>query len=146
MLKRNQEKFYLRIAKTTARQSTCPRAKVGAVLVYDNRVISRGYNGAPRGCPTCKEEGCWTYPRGLRRSSCYKAVHAELNALLNAAYGGAAIKGAEMICTHSPCLDCLKAMLNAGVKTVYYGECYNDKLASQLYAKVYDKISVYLIA
>lgn len=128
--------FYLKLAQQVAMQGTCPRAHVGAVLVHDNRVIALGYNGAARGLPHCESfaggVGCLLYARGSRENSCYRAVHAEMNALLNAAYGGAPTKESTMYCTHSPCIECYKAMLNAGVVRLNFINEYKDELVTKL--------------
>lgn len=124
--------LYMRLAREVAKEATCPRAKVGAVLVSDRRIVATGYNGAPSGVVHCKDDGCWLQKRG-NLVSCRKAVHAELNALVNAAYTGASTKGAVMYCTYSPCVDCLKALINAGVSTVYYEHSYTDKMALRLF-------------
>lgn len=142
--------LFMRIAHDAARESTCPRASVGAVLVKENRPISIGYNGAVRGSKHCVDDGCWVLPRG-KQKSCLRAVHAELNAILNAAYHGASVKDATMYCTHSPCLDCLKACINAGIRTIMYDVTYNDPLALKLYTDIIntednDTISVLKLA
>lgn len=130
-MKLDKIKFYLSLAEKVSTQATCPRASVGAVLVNDDRVISVGYNGAPRGSGHCKEEGCWLQPKEDRQS-CMKAVHAETNCVLNAAYGGASTKGALLFCTHKPCVHCAKLLINAGVPKVFYLYEYKDKLADEL--------------
>ena len=124
--------LYMRLAKTVGQESTCPRANTGAVIVLDDRVVSLGYNGAPRKIPHCKDEGCWLFVKG-QRTHCFRAVHAELNALLSAAYHGARTKGALLFCTHSPCLECLKACINAGISQIMYKEAYDDSLTQDLY-------------
>jgi dCMP deaminase len=130
-MKINKIKFYLNLAKEVATESTCPRAQVGSVLVNDDRVISLGYNGAPRGVPHCKDGGCWLRRKG-HKLSCALAVHSEVNAIINAAYGGAATKNSMLFCTHKPCVDCTKLLINAGVGQVFYIKDYVDKLADKL--------------
>lgn len=124
-------KFYLSLANQVATQATCPRASVGAVLVNDDRVVSIGYNGAVRGSPHCRKEGCWLQPKEDRQT-CLRAVHAEANALINAAYGGSSTKNAFLFCTHKPCINCAKLLINAGIKFVFYVHNYPDKLVAQL--------------
>jgi dCMP deaminase len=138
-MKINKIKFYLNLAKEVATESTCPRAQVGSVLVNDDRVISLGYNGAPRGIPHCKEDGCWLRRKG-NKLSCALAVHSEINAVINAAYGGASTKNSMLFCTHKPCIDCTKLLINAGVGQVFYINHYADKLADKLVS--YNRITL----
>ena len=108
------------IAHAVSQGGTCPRAQVGAVVVKDDRVIGLGYNGAPRGEEHC---GC-ILERRRGRDHCIKAVHAEVNAVLNG-YGD--MRGATLYCTHESCYDCLRLLLNAGIKRlVFNGGSYQD--------------------
>ncbi len=132
---RDRTKFYLDLAVATAALGTCPRAKVGAVLVLEGRVISSGYNGAPRGLVHCEEDSCWLIQRG-NRVSCARTIHAELNAILNACLSGVSVKGATLYCTHSPCVDCLKVIIQMGIKQVYCQHPYADILADKLIRQV----------
>ena len=123
--------LYLKLALEVAKEGTCPRAKVGAVLVHDSRPISIGYNGSPRGTEHCNKIGCWYLTKG-KRKHCLRAVHAELNAILNAAYVGISTNGTTLYCTHKPCVDCLKTLINSGVRNVFYLNDYDDELADKL--------------
>jgi len=116
------------ITRQVAERSTCPRAKVGAVIVRDRNILATGYNGAPAGLPHCTEVGCLIYesraPGGELESNCYRSIHAEINAITQAAKNGAAIAGADVYVTHSPCIQCMKVLVNTGVKTVFYERPY----------------------
>jgi dCMP deaminase len=120
--------YFMRIAHMVAERSTCPRAKVGAVIVKDRNILATGYNGAPRGAPHCADVGCLIYtsstPDGDREDNCYRVIHAEINAISQAAKNGTAIDGCDIYITHSPCIHCLKVLINIGVRTIYYAEPY----------------------
>jgi dCMP deaminase len=130
-------KMYSSMAHEVAKNATCPRLSVGAVLINDDRVIAIGYNGAPRGIPHCKDVGCT-----MVDNHCRAAVHAEQNAVANAAYGGSATKGSVMFVTHSPCDACLKIMINAGVERVIYSKYYKNEVAENLVEKANGIITV----
>ena len=128
--------YFMSIAKVVATRATCLRGQVGAVIVRDKRILSTGYNGAPRGiehCKTCMRDEL-NIPSGERHELC-KAVHAEANAVIQAAAYGISIKDADMYCTHSPCSMCAKMMINAQIKTIYYVKEYKDALATRLLAE-----------
>lgn len=115
---------YLRFARAISKAATCSRAHVGAVIVLDGRVVSIGYNGAPRGAPHCPTE-CETYlVDGVKH--CKRAVHAEVNAIANAAYVGARTAGGVLYCTHTPCIQCAKLAVNAGIVEIVYYQTYRD--------------------
>jgi len=115
MVRIDRDTYYLRIAQTVALRSTCLRLQVGAVLVRDYRILSTGYNGAPRGLPHCTPETC-----NPEVEHCLATVHAELNAILCAAYNGVATRGSTLYCTHTPCPACARAIINAGIKKVIF--------------------------
>lgn len=121
----------MQLAVQVSKEATCPRAQVGSVLVKDNRVISLGFNGSCRGTETCKEGGCWIQIRDDVQT-CARAVHSETNAILNAAYNGVSTKDCVLFCNLNPCLQCLKILINAGIKQVYYLEEYPDKVKNKL--------------
>jgi len=127
----NKIRFYMDLAEHVARQATCPRASVGAVIVRDDRVLSMGYNGSPRKIPHCRDAGCWIQERDGTKS-CVRAVHAEANAVANAAYMGMATRGGVVFATHYPCVQCLKLIINAGIEEIYYARDYDDKRARSL--------------
>lgn len=109
----NRDTYFITMALVASLRSTCLRSKVGAVIVKDKRILSTGYNGAPRGFPHCTSDGCRDDLPG-----CKATVHAELNAILSAAYHGISVKGAILYTTISPCQDCARAMVNAGIAAV----------------------------
>jgi dCMP deaminase len=106
----------MNIASVIALRGTCPRAKVGAVLAKEGRIISTGYNGSPSGTPHCEDAGCILD----KRAKCTRTVHAELNCICFAAKHGIVTKGATLYVTYAPCLECAKAIINAGIKEVFY--------------------------
>lgn len=127
-------RLYRDLAFTASKQATCPKLRVGCVLVKDGRILSLGYNGACRGQEHCEDVGC-DLALIDGRESCQRAVHAEANALLNAAYVGAATKGAVLYCTHSPCYHCAKLLLNAGVKELHFETTYSDPRTFSLWSQ-----------
>jgi len=123
------------IAEMVSTRSTCLRRKVGAVLVKDKRIISTGYNGSPSGLKHCEEVGCLReklgVPSGERHELC-RGLHAEQNAIIQAALHGVSTKGAILYCTHCPCSLCTKMLINAGISRVVYKEGYPDWLAKEI--------------
>jgi len=111
------------------------RRQVGTVLVKDNRVLATGYNGAPSQLPHCYDVGCLRekmgVPPGERHELC-RGLHAEQNALIQAAYHGVSVRGAVLYSTHFPCVICTKMLINAGIKKVIYLEGYPDYLSEQM--------------
>lgn len=112
----------MNLAVQAATRSTCPRKHVGAVIVRDKAVLATGYNGSLRGLPHCTDVGCL-----MDNGHCVRTVHAEANAILQAARHGVRIEGAEIYVTASPCWDCFKLIANAGLVRVLYGEFYRDE-------------------
>ena len=127
------DEYFMRIAHEVATRSTCPRLAVGAVVVRDKRILTTGYNGSPSGMPHCDEVGCL-----IRivdgRESCQRTLHAEQNAIIQAAYHGVSVRGASVYCTHQPCLLCVKMIMNSGIEEVRYTGGYPDPLAMELAA------------
>ena len=123
------------VAEEVARRSTCLRRQVGAILVVDRRILATGYNGAPSGVPHCEETGClreqMAVPSGERHELC-RGLHAEQNAIIQAAKYGARIAGATLYTTHRPCSLCAKMAINAGVKRIVCREDYPDDLGKEL--------------
>lgn len=124
---------YLNLAFHISEWSSCLRRKVGAVLVKNNHIIATGYNGAPSNVISCTQRNCCIrdenhIEHGTRQEFCY-AVHAEQNAICQAAKFGANTEGSILYCTHSPCSVCAKILINAGVKRIVFKELYNDELA-----------------
>ena len=112
------------------------RNHVGAVIVKDSQILSTGYNGAPKGLPHCAElGGCLREKLGVKsgeRHELCRGLHAEQNAIIQAAYHGVSVKGAKIYCTTLPCSICTKMIINAGITEVVYIEEYEDKLAKEL--------------
>ena len=132
--------YFMGITRMVARRSTCLRRKVGAILVKDKRILATGYNGAPSGLKHCEEVGCLretaSVPSGHRHELC-RALHAEQNVIVQAAYHGIPINGATLYCTNKPCVICAKMIINAGILKVYYEEDYDDPLADQMMAEAH---------
>ena len=123
------DEYFLQLARQAATRSTCLRRQVGAVLVRDKRILTTGYNGAPRNTAHCLDVGCLReqlgIPSGERQELC-RAIHAEQNAIIQAALHGISIEGATLYCTHQPCILCAKMMINARVTKVVYQLSYPD--------------------
>jgi len=129
------DEYFMAVAEEVARRSTCLRRQVGAILVVDRRILATGYNGAPSGVPHCEETGClreqMAVPSGERHELC-RGLHAEQNAIIQAAKYGARIAGATLYTTHRPCSLCAKMTINAGVKRIVCREDYPDDLGKEL--------------
>jgi len=129
------DEYFLRIAQLVASRSTCLRRKVGALIVKDQRILATGYNGAPAGLKHCAEVGCLRdrlgIPSGERQEIC-RGIHAEQNALVQAATSGVDVRGATIYCTIQPCILCAKLLIGAGITRVVIGEDYPDSLARDL--------------
>ncbi len=115
--------YFFEIAKVVASRSTCLHRHVGAVLVINNQLIATGFNGAPTGEPHCTDVGCSKPVHAIRFEDC-KAVHAEVNAIIQAARHGTSIEGATLYCTHSPCVMCRRVLKNAGIINIKFLEQY----------------------
>ncbi len=116
-----------------------PGRAIGAVIVRDKRIMTTGYNGAPQGMKTCKERGyCLrrrlNIPSGTRAEVCY-AIHAEQNAIIQAAKLGVCIEGATLYCTHQPCSVCAKMIVNAGIRRVVYEQGYPDEFTHEIFGE-----------
>ena len=116
------DRYFMNLAVQAATRSTCPRKHVGAVIVRDKSILSTGYNGSIRGAPHCDEAGCL-----MDNGHCVRTVHAEANALVQAARNGVRLENAHIYVTASPCFNCFKLIANAGLNTVYFGEFYRDE-------------------
>ena len=114
--------YFMNIARQAATRATCDRKHVGAVIVRDRTILSTGYNGSIRGMPHCDDVGHW-----MENGHCVATVHAEANAMIQAAKNGVRLDGAELYTTASPCWACFKLIANAGIRTIYYGEFYRDE-------------------
>ncbi len=138
------DEYFMQMAELAATRSTCLRRHVGAVIVQDRHVVATGYNGAPRGIIHCGERGgCLreklNVPSGERHELCM-GLHAEQNAIIQAALHGVCTKGATLYCTHQPCVICAKMIINAGVRRIVVKEGYPDQLAVDILAEAGLKI------
>ena len=122
MARASWEEYFMNIAKQVASRSTCDRKHVGAVIARDRTILSTGYNGSIRGMPHCDEVG-----HMMENDHCVATIHAETNAILQAAKNGVMIDRGEIYITASPCWPCFKMLANAGIKKIYYGEFYRDE-------------------
>jgi dCMP deaminase len=124
------------ITRQVAERSTCQRAKVGAVIVRDRNILATGYNGSPAGLPHCLDAGCLIYesrtPDGEIEQNCYRTIHAEMNAITQAAKNGAAIRDADIYVTHTPCIHCLKVLINTGIRNIFYEKEYKRHTVADL--------------
>jgi dCMP deaminase len=120
--------YFLTITRNVAERSTCTRAKVGAVIVRDKNILATGYNGAPAGLPHCLDVGCLIYtsrtPSGEVEENCFRTIHAEINAIAQAAKNGATIRDADIYITHTPCIHCFKVLINTGIRRIFYERDY----------------------
>jgi dCMP deaminase len=128
--------YFMTITRQVAERSTCLRAKVGAVIVRDRSILATGYNGSPAGLPHCTEAGCLIYesrtPDGELEQNCYRTIHAEINAITQAARNGSAIRDADIYVTHTPCIHCLKVLINTGIRNVFYEKEYKIHTVADL--------------
>jgi dCMP deaminase len=132
------EEYFMDIARLVARRSTCLRRQVGAVLVKDRNILATGYNGTPSGLRHCSEVGCvrqmQNVPSGQRHELC-RGLHAEQNAIIQAAKHGTNISGSILFCTNTPCVICSKMIINAGIRQVVFLEGYPDRLSLDMLAE-----------
>ncbi len=112
----------MEIAIQVSKRSTCDRRMVGAVIVMDKTILSTGYNGSIRGLPHCDEVG-----HLMEASHCVRTIHAEVNAVAQAAKNGTSIQSGQLYTTSSPCWPCFKIMANSGIQKVYFGDFYRDE-------------------
>jgi len=130
--------YFMNITRLVAERSTCLRRAVGSVIVKDKRILSTGYNGAPTGLRHCLEVGCLREKLNVESGKMHelcRGIHAEQNAIIQAAYHGVSVKGASLYCTNQPCSICARMIINAGIKKIYYQSGYADSLAQELLAE-----------
>lgn len=129
------DSYFMEVAEIVSKRSTCIRRRVGAIIVKDRRILSTGYNGAPTNLLHCSEKGCLReklkIASGERHELC-RGLHAEQNAIIQAAYHGVCIKGAVLYSTHLPCSICMKMLINAGIKSIIYKDGYPDELSIEM--------------
>ncbi len=121
------DEYFMDVARTVATRATCPRASVGCVLVREHRILTTGYNGAPRGVPHCSDVGCIVV-----NDHCLRAMHAEANAIVQGALHGVGLQGAVAYSTHQPCVHCSKLLISAGIEKIVYADAYADPVAVAL--------------
>ena len=127
--------YFMNIAHQAATRATCDRKHVGAVIVRDKTILSTGYNGSIRGMPHCDDMG-----HIIENDHCVATVHAEANAIIQAAKNGIRIDEGELYTTASPCWNCFKLIANAGIRTIYYGEFYRDQRSIEIAEKLRIKL------
>ena len=129
------ETYFMDITSLVAKRSTCLRRSVGAIIVKNKRILSTGYNGAPTGIKHCLETGCLreklNIASGENHELC-RGIHAEQNAIIQAAYHGVTIKGASLFCTNLPCSICAKMIINAGIRRIFYTSGYADSMSEEM--------------
>ena len=113
--------YFMDITFQVAKRGTCDRARVGAIIVRDRRILTTGYNGSPAGLPHCDEIG-----HLMIAGHCMRTLHAEQNAIIQAALHGVSTKGSTCYVTHLPCINCTKALINAGIVRIVYGDAYRQ--------------------
>ncbi len=118
------DEYFLDITLAVSRRSTCLRAQVGAIIVKDKRILTTGYNGAPKGLPHCLDAGC-----EIVDGHCVRSLHAEQNAIIQAALHGVSLDGGTIYTTHQPCATCAKMIINAGLTRVVYVGHYPDEVS-----------------
>lgn len=129
------DEYFMDITHLVSKRSTCLRRQVGSLLVKDKKILATGYNGAPSRIEHCLDTGCLRQqldiPSGERHELC-RGLHAEQNAIIQAAYHGVGIQGATLYCTNHPCVICSKMVINAGIERIVYEEGYADALAAKM--------------
>lgn len=130
------DEYFMEMAELTAKRSTCLRRQVGAVIVKDRHIVATGYNGAPSGLSHCAQLGgclreALKVPSGQRHELC-RALHAEQNAIIQAANLGHSVDGGDIYVTHHPCSICAKMIINAGIKNIYIKQGYPDELSVEI--------------
>jgi len=138
------DRYFMDMAHLTAKRSTCLRRHVGAIIVQERHIVATGYNGAPKGIQHCEElGGCYreehNIPSGERHELC-RALHAEQNAIIQAATLAQSIEGATIYITHQPCIICAKMIINAGIRRIVVEEGYPDQMAVDMLAEAGLKI------
>ena len=141
----DSDEYFLKIASVVAERSTCRRHHMGAVAVKDKHILTTGYNGAPSGLKDCLELGCLRDERGIpsgERHEVCRGIHAEQNAIIQAALHGVSLEGSTIYCTHTPCVLCAKMLVNAKIKRfVSFGK-YNDDAFRSLFKEAGIKVDI----
>ncbi|MBS4054184.1 MAG: cytidine/deoxycytidylate deaminase family protein [Thermaerobacter sp.] len=132
------DEYFMAITKVVAERSTCCRRRIGALIIYDRRILTTGYNGAPSGLRHCTDIGCLREERGIasgERHELCRGMHAEQNAIIQAASSGVSIRGGTLYTTHFPCVMCAKMIINAKIARVVFDADYPDRLGQELLAE-----------
>ena len=136
--RRSWDAYFMEVAEIVAGRATCSRAKIGAVIVKGKNIVATGYNGSPSGHPHCTDVGCLIYvsrnPDGEEEENCFRTIHAEINAIAQAAKHGVEIDGADIYVTASPCYHCLKTLMNTGIRRILYRKPYKIEKIEALLA------------
>jgi dCMP deaminase len=135
LTRKSKDVYFAEIADLVSSRSTCMRNQVGAVIVKDSQILSTGYNGAPKKLSHCEDVGCIREELGVKPGTHHelcRGLHAEQNAIIQAAFHGVSVNGAKIFCTTRPCSICAKMLINAGIHEIIYIEEYDDDLAAQL--------------
>lgn len=127
MARPSWDEYFMELAQVVAKRSTCNRRSVGTVLVREKRILTTGYNGSPPGLPHCTDAGCL-----MVDNHCVRAIHAEQNAIIQAALHGIDLSGATCYVTSSPCVHCSKMLIAAGIKRVVYLDSYTETIGQQM--------------
>jgi dCMP deaminase len=140
------DEYFMTIAADVSTRATCIRRQVGAILVKDRRILTTGYNGPPAGISHCTPETClrtrYNVPSGERQELC-RGLHAEQNAIIQAAMHGVSIRGASLYCTCQPCSICTKMLINSGIMKFVFKDPYNDPLSVEMVQEAGVEIIVY---
>lgn len=140
------DEYFMKITRNVGERAICVKRQVGSIIVKDHRILSSGYNGAPRGFKHCTEELCirkqMNVPSGQRHELC-RGLHAEQNAIIQAAWHGVKIEGATLYCTYQPCVICVKMIINAGIVKLVYAGGYPDELAAEMLKESQLEVSKY---
>ena len=129
------DEYFIEMTKMAAKRSTCTRRQVGALIVKDNHILATGYNGVPSKVTHCDKAGCLREDLNIPSGECQelcRGLHAEQNAIIQAALHGVSIQGATLYCTTKPCSICTKMIINSQISRIVYAEDYNDALADEL--------------
>ncbi len=135
LLRPSWDQYFMDIAALVSSRTTCLRRQVGAVIVKDKRVLATGYNGAPVGLKHCAEIGCLREKLGVKSGEKHelcRAIHAEQNAIIQAATFGVPLQGASIYITHFPCVLCSKMIINAGIERIIYSQGYPDQMSQDI--------------
>lgn len=136
MIRPSWDQYFMSITQVVSDRSTCLRRQIGALIIHDRRILTTGYNGAPSGLSHCEQVGCVREQQGIasgERHELCRGLHAEQNAIIQAALSGVSIRGGTLYTTHFPCGLCAKMIINSGIVRVVYSSEYPDPLSQELF-------------